>query len=330
MAVLYLTEQGAVVRKTGDRLIVEKDHETLAEIPCSKLETILIFGNVQVTTPALAELLDHGIELAFLTVAGRLRGQLTPPKAKNMPLRMRQYETARDDAFRLAIAQEVVRGKVENAAAVLARHRKRHPDRIEREAIDELLAASRGVESIASLDSLRGVEGAAAARYFRAFPGLLPDGWTFPGRQRRPPPDPVNALLSFGYVLVGNELRSLLDAIGFDPYLGFFHEVDYGRPSLALDLLEEFRAPLVDRFTATVLGLGQLGRLDFVAGPEGGVVLSREGLKTFFAAWERELATPIALEEGTATFRELFRHQAERLARALTQGEPYRAFRLPC
>jgi len=330
MAVLYLTEQGAIVRKTGDRLIVEKDHETLAEIPCEKLESILIFGNVQVTTPALAELLDHGIELAFLTVSGRLRGQLTPPKARNMPLRMRQYDAARDNAFRLEVAREIVRGKVENAAAVLGRHRQRHPNRIDRETIDELEAAANGLEAATSLESLRGVEGSAAARYFRAFPGLLPDGWTFPGRQRRPPPDPVNALLSFGYVLVANELQSLFDAMGFDPYLGFFHEVDYGRASLALDLLEEFRAPLVDRFAATVLALGRLTRPDFIAGPEGGVVLSREGLKTFFAAWEHGLAEPIALEEGSATFRDLFRRQAERLARALTQGEPYRAFRLPC
>jgi CRISPR-associated protein Cas1 len=106
--------------------------------------------------------------------------------------------------------------------------------------------------------------------------------------------------------------------------------VDYGRPSLALDLLEEFRAPLVDRFAATVLALGRLTRPDFVDGPEGGVVLSREGLKTFFVAWEHGLAEPIALEEGAATFRDLFRRQAERLARALTQGETYRSFRLPC
>lgn len=220
MAVLYLTEQGAIVRKTGDRLIVEKEHETLTEIPCAKIESVLIFGNVQVTTPALAELLDQGIELAFLTVSGRLRGQLTPPKAKNLPLRMRQYDAARDDVFRLDIAREI------------------------------------------------------------------------------------------------------------DPYLGFFHEEEYGRPSLALDLLEEFRAPLVDRFAATVLALGQLTRADFVAGPEGGVVLSRDGLKSFFTAWENGLAEPIALAEGPASFRELFRRQAERLARALTQGEPYRAFRL--
>lgn len=333
MAVLYLTEQGAIVRKTGDRLIVEKDGKKLAEIPCAKLESILVFGNVQVTTPALAELLDHGIELAFLTVGGRLRGQLTPPKAKNMPLRMRQYDAARDEPFRLALARELVRAKVENAAAMLARHRGHHQDRVPREAIESLETAALSVEKASSLDALRGVEGAAAARYFGAFPGLLPEGWTFPGRQRRPPPDPVNALLSFGYVLVGNELQSLLDAIGFDPYLGFFHEVEYGRPSLALDLLEEFRAPLVDRFAATLLQLGTLRREDFVAGPEGGVVLGREGLKTYFAAWERGLAQPIELGEPgerPMTFRDLFRRQAERLARALTEGEPYRGFRLPC
>lgn len=122
MAVLYLTEQGSIVRKTSDRLIVEKNHEVLLEVPCLKLETILIYGNVQVTTQALAELLDHGIELAYLSQSGRLRGQLTPPKAKNIPLRMRQYELARSEEA-LSLAKRLVSAKVANSSAVLRRLR---------------------------------------------------------------------------------------------------------------------------------------------------------------------------------------------------------------
>jgi CRISPR-associated protein Cas1 len=131
-------------------------------------------------------------------------------------------------------------------------------------------------------------------------------------------------------VLVGAEIQALLDAMGFDPYLGFFHQIEYGRPSLALDLLEEFRAPLVDRFSLRLLNLGILDRASFTATPEGGVVLEREALKRYFAAYEKELAKPVAVEGDTASFRELFRRQAERLARALTQGEAYEPFRLPC
>lgn len=248
MATLYVTEQGAVLRKTGERLVVEKDRTVLLEVPCRKLDAVLIYGNVQVTTQALAELLEHGVELALLSAGGKLRCQLTPPKARNVPLRMRQYEVAASEAACLPLARELVRGKIANQAAVLRRFRVNHPEAVDAGDVAELERAAAGVDRAASLEILRGIEGAAAARHFRALAGMVPPELRFEGRSRRPPRDPVNALLSLGYVLAGNELQSLLDAMGFDPYLGFFHRLDYGRPSLALDLVKEFRAALVDRF----------------------------------------------------------------------------------
>lgn len=158
---------------------------------------------------------------------------------------------------------------------------------------------------------------------------MAPPAAGFTGRNRRPPRDPLNALLSFGYVLVGSEIQSLLDAMGFDPYLGFFHKIDYGRPSLALDLVEEFRAPLVDRFSLRLLNLGILSAEDFTRTPEGGMVLEREALKRYFAAYEKELTHEIALPEGAQSYRDLFRRQAQRLAGALTAGETYVPFQLP-
>lgn len=184
--------------------------------------------------------------------------------------------------------------------------------------------------------------------------------------RRAPPGRPTtNALLSFGYVLVGAELQALLDGIGYYPYLGFYHRPEYGRPSLALDLLEEFRAPLVDRFSAKLLNLGVLSAEDFVSSPQGGIYLGQEGKRRYFAAYEAELEESFALGggdenreaagegggaavggdreadgvelsgggpggAGETTFRELFRRQAERLARAIQGEEPYRAFRYPC
>src|SRR5436305_6568612 len=137
MTVLYLTEQGSIVRKTSDRLIVEKDHEVLLEVPCLKLETVLIFGNVQVTTQALHEMLDHGIELAYLTRSGRLRGQLTPPKARNIRVRMSQYEASRSEAFCLRLAQALVTAKIGNEAAVLRGCRRNPPAASAREETQE-------------------------------------------------------------------------------------------------------------------------------------------------------------------------------------------------
>lgn len=330
MRALYVTEQRAVIRKTSDRLVIEKNHKVLLEVPCLNLETVLIYGNVQVTTQALVEMLDHGIELAIFSLNGQLRGQLTPPKARNVPLRMRQYEVARSEAESLALARELVRAKIENSAAVLRRFRANHPEALPAAAVAEVERAAAGIDRISSLDALRGIEGTAAARYFEAFEALVPAELGFAGRNRRPPRDPVNALLSFGYVLVGNEIQALLDGMGFDPYLGFYHQLDYGRPSLALDLLEEFRAPLVDRWSAALLNRGLLRSADFARTPDGGLLLQREALKRFFPAYEEEVDTPFAVDGEPLSFRQLFRRQAERLARALTAGEPYRGFRLPC
>jgi CRISP-associated protein Cas1 len=331
MANVYLTEQGAVLHKAGGRLVVEKDGAVLLEVLTRKIDAVLVFGNVQVTTQALAELLDQGIELALFSRSGKLRGQLTPPKARNIPLRMRQYELAHAEGPCMELAREVVRCKIANSAAVLRRFRRNHPEAIAPEAIDVLDRSLEAVVGASSPAVLRGVEGAAAACYFDLFGALLPGDIGFDGRNRRPPRDPVNALLSFGYVLVGNELQSLLDGMGFDPYLGFFHGIDYGRPSLALDLLEEFRAALVDRWTATLLNLKVLGRGDFTATAEGGVLLGRAGMQRYFPAYEKELTTPFA--SGGAdnlSFRQLFRRQAERLARSLVEGERYQGFLLPC
>jgi len=261
---------------------------------------------------------------------GRLRGQLTPPKAKNVYLRMGQYDLARSEERCLAIAREIVAAKIENSVAVLRRYRANHPEAIGEEALAPLDRAAGEAKSGSSIESLRGIEGSAAAAYLGLLADTVPTELRFEGRSRRPPGDPVNSLLSFGYVLVGNELQSLLDAMGFDPYIGFYHQLDYGRPSLALDLLEELRAPLVDRFTAKVLNQGTLTRDDFVSSPQGGVYLGQEAKRTFFAAWEQELASPFALGEEELSFREVFRRQAGRLARAVQDGEPYEAFRFPC
>lgn len=198
MATLYLTEQGSILRKTSDRLIVEKNHEVLLEVPCLKIDNILIFGNVQVTTQALAELLDHGIELALLSVSGKLRGQLTPPQPKNIRLRMRQYELAQSEASSLELAKRFVSAKIANSAAVLTRLRRHAADELPLHCIQELSDTVPGIETATSLESLLGLEGAAAARYFRALGRVAPSGFTFESRSRRPPRDPLNALLSFG------------------------------------------------------------------------------------------------------------------------------------
>ncbi len=332
MATLYLTEQGSILRKTGDRIIVEKDDTVLLDVPCHKVDSVLIFGAVQVTIQALSELLEHEIELALFTRHGRLKGQLTPIKSKNIVLRMAQFERVRDPAFVLTTARAVVRAKVENGITVLRRFAYNHPERKSGldSAVVEMERELGEVDRAADLPALNGIEGMAARAYFNGFGQLILTGLPFPGRKRRPAPDPINALLSFGYTLIANELHSLLDGIGFDPYLGFFHQVDYGRPSLALDLMEEFRHPLVDRLTITLVNKGILKEEDFAPDPASGSMhLKPDAMKVYFQHFERWLKDERApsAEGQKVGFRRCFQLQAQRMAETLRGGKPYEPFR---
>lgn len=332
MATLYITEQGAILRKTGDRIIVEKDDQVLLEVPCHKVDTVLIFGAVQVTIQALSELLEHEIELALFTRHGRLKGQLTPIKSKNIVLRVAQFDRARDSVFALQTARELVRAKIGNAIAVLRRFAYNHPER--KAALDTEVARLHThvttLDKVQDLATLNGLEGIAGRAYFAGFAQMILVDLPFPGRRRRPAPDPVNALLSFGYTLIGNELHSLLDGMGFDPYLGFLHQIDYGRPSLALDLLEEFRHPLVDRLTLALINKRILQETDFTLdSTSGSVHLKPDAMKVYFRHFERWMLEERvdASDDQNVGFRRAFQRQAHRLAEAIQNGVAYQPFR---
>lgn len=332
MPTLYVTEQGSILRKTGDRIIVEKDDQVLLEVPCHKVDTVLIFGAVQVTIQALSELLEHEIELALFTRHGRLKGQLTPIKSKNIVLRMAQFERARDPAFALQTARAVVGAKIANAIAVLRRFAYNHP--VRKTALDAEITRIEthlaGIDRVADLESLNGLEGIAGRAYFAGLAQMILADLPFPGRRRRPAPDPINALLSFGYTLIGNELHSLLDGMGFDPYLGFLHQIDYGRPSLALDLLEEFRHPLVDRLTLTLINKRILQEADFSLDPtSGSMYLKPEAMKVYFRHFERWILEERidSLDGQQLSFRRVFQLQAHRMADAIRDGTVYQPFR---
>lgn len=323
MPTLYLTEQGAVLRKEGRRLIVEKDGERLLDVPLIKLESVLIYGNVQFSTQTLSTLLGAGIETSFLAMDGRLKGQLVPPKAKNVVLRMAQYDRAHDPAFCLRVAKAIVRRKIENAFGLVRRFNYRYPDRDFSRAYalaDRILTQ---LERKTRANTVLGLEGVATAEYFKCLSAMFIADLRFLGRNRRPPQDEVNALLSFGYVLVGNEVSSLLHAMGFDPYIGFLHHIDYGRHSLALDLLEEFRGPVVDRLVLYLANKRILQRRHFER-RDGGVYLTSEGLKIFLKEYERWMTRS---NKDRQCFRDALKHQATVMARAVREGGSYVPYR---
>lgn len=326
MANIYLTEQNSILRKTGDRLIVEKDDEILLDVQCHKIDAVLIFGNVQFTTQAVHELFEHGIEMAILTRRGRLIGQITSPATKNIELRLAQFRGFERPDFRLQLARNIISGKVQNCMNIMKAFSYNHPEIDLKADIRKVQIFSEAVLHTESIEQLLGIEGNAAKAYFQGLGRMILGDFVFNGRKRRPPPDPVNALLSFSYTLIFNEISSLLDGMGFDPYLGYLHKPDYGRPSLACDLIEEFRPIAGDRLTLNLINNRILSGDHFHSHSTGeGVYLTREGMKKFFIEYERfltkEFSHPVSGE--TVTLRRCFRLQAEMMARCVRQGEEY-------
>ncbi len=335
VAFLYLTEQGTILRKAGDRFLVEKEDEVLLDLPYHKLENVLLFGNIQVTTQALAELLEKGVNLSLFSRQGQYRGSLTPPRGKNIELRLAQFDCYRDAARALGMARGIVGAKISNGLVVLARYRSRNDVAApfeERRMQMETAAASLGsANAVAELD---GFEGMAARAYFEALMQFNKSGMAWPGRQKHPATDPLNALLSLGYTLLMHELTALLEGAGLDPYLGFLHQLDYGRPSLALDLVEAFRHPVVDRLTLTLVNREMLGTEDFRSGGERpGVFLKPEAMRRYFGEYERwMLERPIVKEPAAGSaprqcFRDLLKDEVEKLASALRDARPFEPFR---
>ncbi len=330
MANLYLTEQGSILRKTGDRLVVQKDDEVLLDVQCSKVDAVLIFGNVQFTTQAVHELFEHGIEMALLTRAGKLIGQLTSPFTKNIELRIAQFGKYHDETFRLDLSKAIIKGKLNNCLAVIKSFSGNHPEKDLSGETAFIESSANNIDTAESIPSLLGIEGSAAKSYFCGFGKMMLGSLTFGGRKKHPSTDPVNALLSFGYTLIFNEISSLLDGLGFDPYLGYFHTVEYGRASLANDIQEEFR-PSVDRFTMYLVNNRMLDHDNFFTNPkDGSIYLKRDAMKKYFAEYEkylnREFKHPDTGEN--TTLRKCFRSQAEKLAASIKGEKEYSPFML--
>ncbi len=314
MPFAYVTEPGAVVRKQGECLSVTKDGKTLAEWKLIHVEGLILFGGAQLTTPAMTALLSQHIETAFVTQNGKLLGQLVSPKSGNAQVRVAQYRLSVDTDRRVRESQPIVRAKIAAMSDVLVRYAENYPDLPLKRTRERLHEANDRVTSTQTLDELRGVEGAASAIYWVSFPLLNRSELPFDGRSRRPPRDPVNALLSLGYVFLANELRSSLEAVGLDPYLGVYHDLKANRPSLALDLMEPFRHHIVDRFVLRAVNLGRFRPNDFQIVEDEGVRLQPSAMKTFIAEYERcmksEGADPV---QGTSgAWRDLLRQTCER------------------
>ncbi len=295
-AVLYVTEPGSRVGKRSEHLVVSKDGRELVKVPMHAVRQVVVFGNVQVSTQALHTLLENDIPVAYLTGHGKFIGAFSPPPAKNVGLREAQYRKFTDPAECLTLAKSVVRAKLSNQRALLMRSLR--GDRGSDEpAAQGLLYAMAKLDDADSANAVFGLEGQGAALYFGEFGRFLRDGPTgrafdFSVRNRRPPRDPVNALLSFAYALLTKDCFAAACTVGFDPYRGFFHVNRHGKPSLALDLMEEFRPVIADSVVLTLINNEMLTPADFVTWRDA-CQLTDSGRRTFFNAYEQRKATEV-------------------------------------
>ncbi len=299
MPVLYLVTQQTVLRKAGKRLLFcsappanrksrgVREQDILLELTCQDIDQVMLFGNIQVTTQALYQLLRHDIELALFSSSGYLLGQLTPPKQKNIALRVQQFHQANDMDFCLEFSKELITQKIESGMKLLQDYKKHDNTRYTKAEWRRFKTFIGSIQQAANLDSLRGIEGSASQWYFSLYGRLFHAPWEFKGRSRRPPEDAINAVLSFGYVVLASEIQSLLDGRGFDPYLGYYHQLRYGRPSLALDILETYRHSFIDRLALHGFNKKIFQENHFYERSQGGIYLNQQGKQKFFRLYEK-------------------------------------------
>ena len=319
MPTLYVTEPGARIEKEYQRILVTSaDDEVLLSVPLVHVSNVVLVGSVGVTTQAMLSLLEAGVSFSIIGRGGELRGRLLPPSEGNIFLRRRQYACAADPVFCLGIARSIALGKLRNQRALARRICRSHPH-ISADGITRITDAIRRADSEQSLDSLRGLEGMGAKAYFHIFRSALRADWAFQRRSRRPPADPANALLSLGYSLLTQNMMTALEVAGLDPYDGFFHADVYGRPALALDLVEEFRALIVDSVVLTIINKRILTPKDFEPGPNGGFYLKGRAMKKFLTQYNSRLQTAALhpLAGRAITYQKCFEAQAWQLRRVI-------------
>lgn len=324
---LHIVEPGARVGKKGDRLTIDLKEENLAEVRFKDVSHVCLYGPVQMSTQALTELLDREIPVCYFSGGGWFRGIATGLGHKNIELRIRQHLTFHESEGSLRLARAFVSAKIRNGRTLLRRN-SNPPD-------EELLAAlarsADEADAATSLESLLGIEGMAAKRYFSGFARLFKEerGFSFEGRNRRPPSDPVNAVLSFLYSVLSREMTVAVMGAGLDPFLGFLHRPRYGRPALALDLAEEFRPLLADSVVITLFNTAELQPGDFITRGNA-VTLKPTAKKAVLGAWERRLNTEIThpVFGYTISYRRILMVQARLLGRVLSGELPeYPAFK---
>lgn len=292
--VLYVTTPEAFVALDGENLVVRKEEQTAIRVPLHNLEEIVCFNYPGVSPALMGACAERNIGLCFLRPSGRFLARVTGKVKGNLLLRKRQYQVSELEEVAVEIARSAVLGKIANCRTVVERAIRDHALLVDvellRAASETLKTSLQSAQQATSVDALRGIEGNAASRYFSVFGQLVlnqREGFAFVNRSRRPPLDNMNALLSFLYSLLAQEVASALEGVGLDPYIGFLHVDRPGRPSLALDMMEELRPVFADRLALSLVNRKQIDARGFIQKESGGVLMEDATRKQVLSAWQK-------------------------------------------
>jgi len=294
LSTLYIQEQGGVLSHSNNRLIVKKGEDKLIDVPAIKIKQILVYGQCSITTPAIDFCLKAGIPVCFLSNHGSYYGRLMPPTAKQVMLQQKQFACIEDRNFALRIAKSFVSGKIHNQRILLQRRQRKLKDPALEAAVQFLADMLVKCEQASNLDELRGYEGTSSAQYFGVFGSLLDSEFSFSKRIKFPPTDPVNAMFSFGYALLFQNVYSLVEAHGLHPYCSYLHALRDGHPALVSDLMEEFRAPVVDSIVIYLINSHIIKSSDFRQdSPTDKCLLTDEARRTYIQHFENKMQSAI-------------------------------------
>ena len=306
---LYITSDDAFVRKERETFIVEINNEKVFQAPIHSIENIVCFGFKPLTPQVMAFCAENNVGISYLTETGQFLARVYGAQKGNVLLRKAQYAFSDNEFQCLQIAKPIIAAKVSNYRYILLRHQRNHPENCS----DDVVLSSEimgkritNIQQAESLDELRGYEGECATLYFGSLSSLITvqkEDFLFTQRTKRPPLNPANALLSFLYAILVNDVRSALETVGLDPQVGFLHQIRSGRPSLALDIMEEFRAYLGDRIMLNLINLKQVTKKDFEIRESGEVRISDDARKVLLNAYQKrkqeEITHPFLGEKMT-------------------------------
>ena len=325
---VYVVGQGKTVRKRGERLEVwSYEDGKMSEARIREISKVCLYGGAEITTPAMVELMQRNVPVLHFSHGGWFLGICQGMSHKNVLLRIKQFSWAGDEEKSLSIARKIVAAKIENSRMRLRRYDPDVPEMV----LESLADLTRDAENATSRQSLLGIEGAAAGAYFSRLGSLLktnPGDFSFEGRNKRPPRDPVNSVLSYLYGVLTKELFTTVQAAGFDPYLGFYHQPRYGRPALALDMMEEFRPVIADAAMLSLFNNEELTAKDFVKTGIG-ISIMPEAKRKVIAAYEHRMQTEVAhpIFGYKVSYRRVLEVQSRLLARVLSgELKEYPAF----